>query len=68
MSRNAVIMPIFQIKIINLSQKRNNKPCRFFFLFFLKNAKKLCWTTLNKEKNGGWPSNIGIKLPQSIKV
>ena len=54
MSRNAVIMLIFQIKIIHLSQKRNNKPSRFFFLFFLKNAKQLCLLDdTNRRKKWG---------------
>ena len=39
MPGNAVRMLIFQIKKINLSPKKNNKPCRFFFLFFKKCQK-----------------------------
>ena len=66
MPGNAVIMLIFQIKRINLSPKK--KPCRFFFVFF-KNSKKLGLSDdTNRRKKGGWPFNIAIKLPQSIKV
>ena len=66
MPGNAVIMLIFQIKRINLSPK---KTLLFLFLVFLKIPKNwVCRTTLIEEKKGGWPFNIGIKLPQSIKV
>ena len=66
MPGNAVIMLIFQIKRINLSPK--NEPCRSFFLFF-KNSKKLGLSDdTNRRNKGGWPFNIGINLPQSIKV
>ena len=61
-----VIMLIFQIKRINLRPKKN--PCGFFFLFF-KNSKKLGLSDdTNRRKKGGSPFNMGIKLPESVKV
>ena len=67
MPGNAVIMLIFRIKRINLSPKKNKRG-RFFFLCFI-NVKKLGLShDTTRRKKGGWPFNIGIKLPQNIKV
>ena len=66
MPGNAVTMLLFQIKRSNLSPK--NKNCRFFFLCFKMPKTWVCRTTINEGKKGGWPLNIGIKFPQSIKV
>ena len=67
MPGNAVIMLIFQIKRINLSPKKINLVVSFSCS--LKVPKNwVCPTTLNEEKKGGWPFNIGIKLFQSISI